>query len=165
MERISYSSTIEAPIEEVWEFHMNPQNLCRITPQGSAVRVLTENPVIRKDALIKVEVRVLHFLPVVMENRILVVERPTCFVDVQEHGPFLHFRHEHRFEDLGGGRTLLNDAVEFESRGLLGRMADAPILRYEFEHLLKVRHKKTREILEREHAAHDHRGDAAAASD
>jgi ligand-binding SRPBCC domain-containing protein len=158
MERIIHTSAVDVPIQEVWDFHMNPQNLVRITPHGSAVRVLTTNPVIQLNAVIKVEVKVLHFVPVVMENRIIVFEPPARFVDVQEHGPFRHFRHEHSFEEVEG-KTVLTDAVEFESHGLLGRMADASVIRYEFEHVLKVRHHKTAEILRKEHAGH---GESAA---
>ena len=157
MERITCSSTLNVPIAEVWDFHMHPENLARITPHGSAVRVLTENPRMQLQGVIKVEVKVLHFVPVIMENRIITFEPPTRMVDVQVSGPFKHFRHEHVFEDLGNGKTRIHDAVEFESPGFLGRMADASVVRYELEHIMKVRHDKTRQILEKEHTAREQR--------
>ena len=49
-------------------------------------------------------------------SRITEYEPPRWFVDEMDRGrPFSRFRHEHRFEDLGG-RTRMTDAVTFRTR-------------------------------------------------
>ncbi|GIF20565.1 ligand-binding SRPBCC domain-containing protein [Actinoplanes tereljensis] len=46
-----------------------------------------------------------------MTSRITAYEPPYRFVDEQISGPFRAMRHEHRFEDLGGGRTTMTDRM------------------------------------------------------
>ena len=54
-------------------------------------------------------------------------------------GPFRSFRHEHRFQPVDGGTTLL-DHVEFEAPfGLLGRAVERLVLARYLRHLIAVR--------------------------
>lgn len=46
-----------------------------------------------------------------MTSRISACQRPRHFVDEQTRGPFRAMRHEHYFEDLGGGRTRMIDRM------------------------------------------------------
>lgn len=46
-----------------------------------------------------------------MASRITACERPPHFVDEQVRGPFRSVRHEHRFGDLGDGRTRMTDRL------------------------------------------------------
>jgi ligand-binding SRPBCC domain-containing protein len=60
-----------------------------------------------------------------LQSRIMAVEPPTRFEDVQERGPFAWFHHEHRFEPLVGGRTRMRDHWQHRSPlGPLGWLAD-----------------------------------------
>jgi len=45
-----------------------------------------------------------------MTSRITAYDRPHRFVDEMVRGPFSSFRHEHRFQEEGGG-TLMTDTV------------------------------------------------------
>jgi ligand-binding SRPBCC domain-containing protein len=63
-----------------------------------------------------------------LTSRIVAVERPRAFVDVQDRGPFAWFRHEHRFERVGD-MTRMHDHWEHRSPlGPLGRLVDAVFL-------------------------------------
>ncbi|MEU6365154.1 SRPBCC family protein [Streptomyces sp. NPDC046931] len=63
--------------------------------------------------------------------RITAWDPPRFFVDEQEAGPFGHWRHVHRFEPHGHGGTLMTDVIDFASPlGVLGRFADAAVLRW-----------------------------------
>ena len=67
-------------------------------------------------------------IPFVMTSRITELDRPRRFVDVQVHGPFHTFRHEHRFEATGGG-TRMVDAIRFDAPlGVLGRTVERLVL-------------------------------------
>ncbi|GAA1774434.1 SRPBCC family protein [Agromyces lapidis] len=60
-----------------------------------------------------------------MTSRITALDRSKAFVDEQVRGPFRSFRHEHRFEAVGAGRTLMIDEVVFEAPfGPIGRLAE-----------------------------------------
>ena len=67
-----------------------------------------------------------------MTSRISEYDRPRRFVDEMVRGPFVSFRHEHRFEpgssSPGGGGTVMTDVVEFRMRA--GAVLDLPTGRY-----------------------------------
>ncbi|MEU0560998.1 SRPBCC family protein [Dactylosporangium sp. NPDC006015] len=46
-----------------------------------------------------------------MTSRITAYEPPRRFTDEQVRGPFRALRHEHLFDDLGGGRTRMTDRM------------------------------------------------------
>jgi ligand-binding SRPBCC domain-containing protein len=74
-----------------------------------------------------------------LTSRITAVEAPTRFEDVQERGPFAWFRHEHRFE-IVGGVTRMRDHWEHRSPfGLIGRIVDRLVLRRYMQSLLVTR--------------------------
>jgi ligand-binding SRPBCC domain-containing protein len=69
-----------------------------------------------------------------MTSRITAYERPAHFVDEQTRGPFREMRHEHRFEDLGDGRTRMIDRMTIRAPGgwpgaIVSRLLLAPYLK------------------------------------
>lgn len=85
-----------------------------------------------------------HFgLPWRMTSRISEYRPPGRFVDEQVSGPFRLWRHEHRFEPVGGGvETLMIDVAEFEAPlGPLGRIAERSVLRRYMTGLLRGRNR------------------------
>ena len=74
-----------------------------------------------------------------MTSRIVLFERPGRFRDVMERGPFAHFEHDHEFVRRGE-RTVMLDRLAFASPlGVLGRIADALVMRRHLARLLAVR--------------------------
>ncbi|KJC63995.1 Polyketide cyclase / dehydrase and lipid transport [Agreia bicolorata] len=68
-----------------------------------------------------------------LTSKVTEFDAPHRFVDEQTKGPFLSFRHEHRFEPASGGSVMV-DRVEFVAPfGPLGRLVEkvalAPYLR------------------------------------
>lgn len=59
-----------------------------------------------------------------LTSRVVALERPTRFVDVQERGPFVWFHHEHRFESVGGGTRMFDHWEHRAPLGLLGSIVD-----------------------------------------
>jgi ligand-binding SRPBCC domain-containing protein len=75
-----------------------------------------------------------------LTSRVIAVDPPTCFEDVQERGPFAWFHHEHRFEPLPGGGTRMRDRWQHRSPlGPLGWLADRLALTRYMRHLLETR--------------------------
>lgn len=74
-----------------------------------------------------------------LTSRITEVESPVRFEDVQERGPFAWFRHEHRFEAIGGV-TRMHDHWEHRSPlGPIGRVVDRLVLGRYMRSLLATR--------------------------
>jgi len=74
-----------------------------------------------------------------LTSRITAVDAPVRFEDVQERGPFAWFRHEHRFETVGGA-TRMHDHWEHQSPfGPLGRLVDRVVLSRYMRSLLVAR--------------------------
>lgn len=75
-----------------------------------------------------------------MTSRISAYDPPRCFVDEQTRGPFRALRHEHYFEDSGGGRTRMTDRMVISAPlGLLGAMVARILLAPYLRRLLKQR--------------------------
>ena len=74
-----------------------------------------------------------------MTSRITAYDAPRCFVDEQVAGPFGHWRHEHRFDEVDG-TTTITDVVDFASPfGLLGAVVDRVVLARYMTRLLTER--------------------------
>ena len=83
-----------------------------------------------------------------LTSRITEVESPIRFEDVQERGPFAWFRHEHRFETIGGG-TRMHDRWEHRSPlGPLGLMVDRLVLGRYMRSLLATRNAALKQAAE-----------------
>jgi ligand-binding SRPBCC domain-containing protein len=78
------------------------------------------------------------------------IVEPTLVVDRMLKGPFASWLHEHRFEDLGDGTTRLADHVDYHlPLGVLGRVADAILVRRLLDRMFRLRHASTQNLLER----------------
>lgn len=141
---------IAAPVAEVFAFHRDTRNAKRIGhPAQPILAVEGDFPLDEGDEVV-LKVLVLP-LPVPQRWRVRVsrLEEPSLLVDETLDGPFRRFVHEHRFEDLGDGRTRLTDHVEYELPfGRLGRLADALFVRRLMGPTFRHRQRRTRELLE-----------------
>lgn len=86
-----------------------------------------------------------------MRSRVTAYDRPGRFVDEQVHGPFRSMRHEHLFEDAGGGVTRMTDRMTVEAPlGLIGRAAGRVVLGPYLRRLLRTRAGFVRALAEGE---------------
>lgn len=84
-----------------------------------------------------------------MTSRVTELDCPTWFVDEMVRGPFVSFRHEHRFEEIDEG-TRMQDLVEFQAAsGLLRSVADR-VAAKRLRRLLAVRNNLIRSSAELE---------------
>ncbi|WP_030786554.1 SRPBCC family protein [Streptomyces sp. NRRL S-920] len=74
-----------------------------------------------------------------LKARITGYDRPRCFVDEQESGPFKRWRHAHHFEPDGAGGTIMRDVVDFASPlGRVGRIVDRLLLSRYMPRLIRM---------------------------
>jgi len=109
MERVT---EIAAPLEEVFPFFADAENLETISPPWLRFRITTPGPIIMKEgALIRYRLW-LRMVPISWTTRITAWQPPHRFVDEQLSGPFRMWVHEHTFEERNG-RTLARDRVDY----------------------------------------------------
>lgn len=103
-------------LAEVFPFFAEARNLERITPPWLRFEVLTPGPIdMRPGALIDYRLR-WRGVPLRWRTEIEAWEPPHRFVDRQLRGPYLLWRHEHRFVEQGG-QTLASDRVDYAAPG------------------------------------------------
>ena len=150
---------IDAPLEDVWDFHSRIEGLEALTPSWMNLRV---ESVIGSDGEADPEVleagaeAALSIRPFGVGPRqhwtSLITERDreagaAYFRDEMIHGPFDRWIHTHAFY-ADGERTILRDALEFDlPMGELGG-ALTPFSRIGFEGMFRDRHRRTRAALE-----------------
>lgn len=111
---------LNVPVERVWEFHVAPDSLAKLSPPSMGMKMLTSNPKLEEGALHEFKVKVFGF-PVTWKARISQVTPPHGFTDYAEKSPFAFWRHRHDFIPDGEG-TLVRDVVVYElPYGKLGR--------------------------------------------
>lgn len=143
-------TTIAAPIEAVFAFHRDTRNAKLIGHPAQPILGVEGTFPLEKGDEVVLRVLVLP-LPIPQRWRVRVARlvEPTLLVDETLDGPFTRFVHEHRFEDLGDGRTRLVDDVEYALPfGAAGRLADALLVRHLMGPTFRHRQRRTRELLE-----------------
>lgn len=104
---------ISRPIDEVFSFFSDANNLERITPPWLGFKILaTSTAAIGQGTEIDYRLR-LHGIPLAWKTEILEWDPPHGFVDTQRAGPYKLWRHTHRFE-AEGARTRMIDEVRYE---------------------------------------------------
>jgi ligand-binding SRPBCC domain-containing protein len=145
---IELSCVIDAPIAEVFAFHLDTRNAARISPPSRRiVSVEGTFPLAAgSEVRLKTKQRPLPFAQA-WHVRIARVEQPTLIVDQMLSGPFAFWLHEHRFDDLPGDRTRLTDHLSYAlPAGPLGRVADRLLLRRLITRTFRERHARTQAL-------------------
>lgn len=154
-----YESRVDAPLDDVWEFHSRIKGLTELTPGWMRLSVdATTGPhgemdpeILEEGSSVDVSLKPLGVFPRV-SWRSVITEREregdeAYFVDEMSDGPFKKWRHTHKFKARDEG-TLMRDSVEFTlPLWMLGR-AGSPFFRVNAYMMFRHRHNRTRELLE-----------------
>jgi ligand-binding SRPBCC domain-containing protein len=149
---IESTCEIDAPIAQVFAFHLDTRNAARIAPPGQRVLSVEGTFPLSVGSEVRLRTRQLP-LPWAQTwlGRVAVIEEPTLIVDELLRGPFAAWRHEHRFAELPDGRTLLTDHVTYElPGGALGRAVNGLFGRRLLLATFRSRQRRTRAVLEAE---------------
>lgn len=147
MERIERTIAIDAPIERVFHFHDDTQNLLKITPPNIKVSIETMgSPGLGYEVTLKI--RQFIFFVMRWHVRITAYQPPSLMVDVQVRGPFKSWKQTRQLRSVNG-KTELTDIVEYEAPfGVIGRIANALVIRRQVEQMFAFRQNATKRILE-----------------
>jgi ligand-binding SRPBCC domain-containing protein len=126
---------VGSPLDETFAFFADAGNLERLTPPWLNFRIRTPRPIaMREGALIDYRI-VLYGVPIPWKTRIDVWEPGVRFVDRQLFGPYVWWRHEHRFEPTARGTRVI-DHVEYLPRA---RWLSTPLVKRDVERIFAYR--------------------------
>jgi ligand-binding SRPBCC domain-containing protein len=141
------SVIIDCPIEKVFEFHKDINNLRSISPDNSKVKIERVNLPLVKGSDIYLKFTQFFFIKTRWQIRIIEFDPPVKFVDTQIKGPFRSWTHYHLFEEVMG-RTKMTDRVEYEMPfGIAGKWIHSLFLHNLIAKTFKYRHRVTKSIL------------------
>jgi len=146
MPQFETRTEVAAPVEEVFEFLIQPENIMRVTAPEAGITFLSAPQKMELGSQSEVEVR--GFGP----TQKLIYEvaefiRPNRFTEVLVKGPLKSFRNEHLFEVAGDGRTMVIDRVEFRPPGgMLGILLNERLIRSTLEQGFEYRYEKLQAI-------------------
>lgn len=142
------STLIACTQEDLYAFHLDVNNLTKITPKGMSVKLLNEDFVPHEGGVLCLK-SVKNFIPMRWEVLIETMDEPRLLVDVATRSPFKMWRHSHIFTQVNQTQCELKDVVEFALPfGALGRLFEGFVIQ-EFEAMFTFRHRVTKEILEK----------------
>jgi len=147
---IERSVEIEAPVGDVFAFHLDTRNAGLISPRGTRILAVEGRFPVMPGSIVTMRMRQFPS-PVAMAWRVRIeaVVPPSRIVDVAERSPFAAWRHEHLFQSLGPGRTLMTDRVTYRLHGgPLGRLVDRLVVRRQLTRTFAERQRRTRELLD-----------------
>lgn len=142
------SVLINCPIEKVFGFHSDTNNLTKITPDFIKVSIIKIDLPLRLQSEISLEVTQFQFIRTRWNIRLTEFDPFKLITDTQVKGPFKKWEHKHCFEKENGN-TLMTDKINYELPfGLIGRAADKLFITKMIEKQFEFRHKLTKSILE-----------------
>lgn len=131
---------LDVSLEKAWNFFSSPENLQKITPKHMGFKI-TSN-VDSKAYAGQIITYKVGLLPGIKSNwvtEITQVKEKQFFIDEQRFGPYKMWHHEHWFEELSNGNTLMKDKISYKIPfGFLGDIAQSIFIKKQlkgiFEH-------------------------------
>ncbi len=166
-DHLEFEQWVSFPIERVFAFFSNPENLPRIMPAASGTKLIALNrmppPAAPADTVseeatgvgstIVTSFRVFPPLPIRAQwiARITEFEWHHYFADVQDKGPFKSWHHRHEFvaQARGGvAGTLVRDVIDYEvGFSFVGAIANALFIRRQMENTFAKRQQTLPKLL------------------
>lgn len=155
--QVIFETTIAAPLEAVWAFHQDVQNLAVLSPPGDGVKIEAVDLPLQEGSQITLSARSpigrIRWIARIVEQRpphAVVFGQEARFVDEQLYGPFKYWRHEHEFEAMDSRTTRLVDRITYRlPLWPVSLPADWLFIRPKLHAMFRYRHRVTHERLDR----------------
>lgn len=139
---LKYETLVRAPLDATFAFFSDASNLERLTPGWVQFSIVTPVPIVMRAGL-EIDYRIrLHGVPLAWTSRIDVWEPNHRFVDRQIAGPYLWWRHEHRFETAGRATRVI-DEVEYLPRAA---WMTARVVRRDVQRIFRYRQDELQQV-------------------
>ena len=145
--RLQRRQLLHRPLDEVFAFFAEAQNLERITPPWLRFELTGEGPDdIDVGSLIDYRLHV-HRMPIRWRSQIEEWNPGRSFVDRQLRGPYRLWHHRHTFSERDGATTVGDEVTYALPLGRLGDIAHPLLVRRDLERIFDYRHQAVEEIL------------------
>ncbi|PLY08199.1 MAG: hypothetical protein C0626_13380 [Arcobacter sp.] len=151
MKKYEKTSLVSCSIEELFEFHLDSNNIKKITPKDTKVELLSKDFVPAEGEIL--EIKTTKFcVPTFWAVEISLIKKPNMLVDTALSSPFEFWRHSHIFTKKGNVCEL-KDVVEYEIPfGFIGNLFSS-FVENQLNNMFSYRHKQTKMILEKKDKA------------
>ena len=136
--------------EKAWDFFSSPQNLAKITPQDMGFKIVSGElgSGLTEGQIIEYIVKPFLKIPLRWKTKILNVNKPNGFRDMQLSGPYTVWEHSHRFIPVDGGIKMLDEVNYLLPAGLLGRLIHRLFIRKRIEYIFDYSHRELEKLFE-----------------
>lgn len=144
-----FKTSMSVPLsqEKVFSFFADAANLQHITPPELHFEILTSQPIsMQEGTLIDYRLR-LFGIPLRWRACITDWNPPVEFVDEQVYGPYLLWRHTHRFHDDSKGKTIIEDIVRYKLPLWSFGEVVHPLVRLQLRRIFRYRQRAVRRSL------------------
>ncbi len=146
MKQIKKTSMINCTIESLFDFHLDSNNISKITPKNIRVELLNDDTQAYEGKIVKIKTAKM-FIPAYWEVKIEKLDKPNILIDKAIKSPFKYWKHQHIFTK-NGNMSELQDIIEYQLPfGFLGKIFE-PFIERDIKNMFEYRHKKTKEFLE-----------------
>lgn len=148
MPTIRQVTYIDAPIDRVFAFHLDLNNLLKISPPEANLQIFHMPDKIIEGSTVGLFVK-MGPITTTMETVIDELDPPNKFVDRQIGGFFSSWKHTHLLEKITEAKTKLTDIIEYSlPMGMLGNLFGGGIVRDKIEKIFHHRAEMTKKLLE-----------------
>lgn len=135
-------------LKKLFDFHLDVENLRKITPPNTRVELLNKNFVPSEGAILKLKT-IKSFIPTRWEVKIEKLKEPNLLVDVALKSPFKYWKHSHIFTQKGNMCELRDEVIYELPFGKIGQFFN-PFIQKELENMFTFRHEVTKKLLSQE---------------
>jgi len=137
--KLEREQLIRRPVEEVFSFFENAENLSKITPSNLGFKIMTPLPIAMKaGTLIDYTIKILG-LRVHWRTLISDYNPPHYFTDEQLMGPYSFWHHRHEFVSTTEG-TLIQDTVNYAlPLGIIGLLVHTLFVKRQLQSIFDFR--------------------------
>lgn len=147
MQTFIKSSYINCEVSDLFDFHLDTNNLTYITPSDTKVELLTKDFKPIQSQILRIK-STKYFIPMYWEVKIEKIDNPNLLVDLALKSPFAFWEHKHIFIKHGN-MSELKDVITYSLPfGFIGKIFNF-LIKKDIEKMFNYRHKMTKEILEK----------------
>ncbi len=132
---------VAASQQQTWDFFSRAENLPRITPPWLKFTIRTPEPIrIELDSTLDYTIRWAG-LPIRWRTRIIDWTPPTQFIDLQIHGPYTLWHHQHTFRPTAEGIECTDRVLYKLPTPVLSRLVHRMSVRRQLLEIFRYRRK------------------------
>ncbi len=148
MPKFKQTTYIDADIETVFDFHLDLENLLKISPDDANLQIFHAPEKLEQGAKVGLFVK-MGPITTTMETVVDELDYPHKLVDRQVGGFFSEWIHTHEFEKITDSKTKLTDRIEYKlPGGVIGNVVGGGVVSSKIESIFKHRAQKTKELVE-----------------